>query len=192
MQARVGRRQGGHSSGAMRVYSVGHSNLDAAAFLALLRGAGIRSLADVRRVPFSRRYPWFARDALTASLQEAGITYRWLGDGLGGRLEPTRARDASPNRALRSAPLRAYADAQNTPAFQRDLAALLELASGAPTAVMCAERDWRQCHRQILADVLVARGIEVVHVSPVAASQPHALSPHARVEGERVSYPGLL
>ena len=176
----------------MRVYSVGHSNLDAAAFLALLHGAGIRTLADVRRVPFSRRYPWFSRDALTASLQEARMTYRWLGDGLGGRLQPTGARDASPNRALRSASLRAYADAQETPTFQRDLAALLELAARAPTAVMCAERDWRQCHRQILADVLVARGVEVVHVSPAAEPQHHALSPHARVEEGRLSYPSLL
>ena len=181
-----------HSSGMTRVYSVGHSNLAADAFVALLRGAGIRTVVDVRRVPFSRRFPWFSRDALTASLQEAGITYRWLGDGLGGRLEPTGARDDSPNRALRSAPLRAYADAQDTPPFQRDLAALLELAAQSPTAVMCAERDWRQCHRQILADVLVARGAEVVHVSAVAAPSEHALSAHARVEGERVTYPGLL
>ncbi|HEX5065443.1 MAG TPA: DUF488 domain-containing protein [Myxococcota bacterium] len=175
-----------------RVYSVGHSNLAADAFAALLRGAGIRTLADVRRVPFSRRFPWFSRDALTASLQEAGITYRWLGDGLGGRLEPAGARDDSRNRALRSAPLRAYADAQETPAFQRDLAALLELAARAPTAVMCAERDWRQCHRQILADVLVARGTRVVHLSPIAAPEPHALAPSARIEGELVTYPSLL
>jgi uncharacterized protein (DUF488 family) len=175
-----------------RVYSVGHSNLAADAFLALLRDAGIGALADVRRVPASRRYPHFARGPLTAALEEAGITYLWLGDGLGGRLEPTRARDASPNAALRDPALRAYADAQETPAFQRDLAALLELAARVPTAVMCAERDWRQCHRQILADVLVARGVEIVHLSPVAAPQPHALAPTARIEGNRVSYPGLL
>jgi uncharacterized protein (DUF488 family) len=176
----------------MRVFSVGHSNLAADAFLALLRGAGIGALADVRRMPASRRYPHFARKALTGALEEAGITYLWLGDGLGGRLEPSVAREGSRNAALRDPALRAYADAQETPAFQRDLAALLELAARAPTAVMCAERDWRQCHRQILADVLVARGAEVVHLSPIAPPQPHALAPAVRIEGERVTYPSLL
>lgn len=175
-----------------RVYSVGHSNLAADALLALLRAAEIRALADVRRVPWSRRYPWFSRDALAGALAAGGVAYHWLGEGLGGRLEPRIALECSPNRALRDPALRAYADAQDAPAFERDLEALLDLAARAPTAVLCAERDWRRCHRQILADLLVARGCEVVHLAPGAQPEPHRLADAARVEAGRVSYRTLV
>jgi uncharacterized protein (DUF488 family) len=174
-----------------RVYSVGHSNLDAAAFEALLEEAGVRALADVRRRPVSR-WPWFRRDALARRLAVAGIEYLWLGDGLGGLREPKWPRAESRNRALADPSLRAYADAQSDPAFARDLEALLALAARTPTAVMCAERDWRHCHRQILADVLVARSCEVLHLATGAAPEPHRLADAARVEGGTVSYPSLL
>ncbi|HVN37015.1 MAG TPA: DUF488 family protein [Myxococcota bacterium] len=104
----------------------------------------------------------------------------------------TRWRDASRNAALADPSLRAYADAQSEPTFARDLEALLALAARAPTVVMCAERDWRHCHRQILADLLVARGWEVFHLAPDAAPEPHRLAETARVEGGTVSYPSLL
>jgi uncharacterized protein (DUF488 family) len=175
----------------MRIYSVGHSNLDADAFEALLESAGVRALADVRRRPVSR-WPWFRREALSRRLAAAGIEYVWLGDGLGGLREPKGSLSASRNRALTDPALRAYADAQSEPAFARDLEALLALAAHAPTAVMCAERDWRHCHRQILADVLVARGCEVLHLMRDAAPEPHRLADAARVEGEKVFYPTLV
>ena len=175
----------------IRAYSVGHSNLDAAAFEALLADAGVRALADVRRRPVSR-WPWFRSDALARRLGVAGVEYVWLGDGLGGLREPKGSLSASRNRALTDPALRAYADAQSEPAFVRGLEALLALAARAPTAVMCAERGWRQCHRQILADVLVARGCEVLHLAPGAVHEPHRLSDAARVEGGTVSYPSLL
>jgi uncharacterized protein (DUF488 family) len=176
----------------VRIYSVGHSNLRANDFVSLLRDAGIAALADVRRQPGSRRFPWFSRGPLAASLEETGVTYLWVGEGLGGRLEPKQPEAQSPNRALRDPALRAYADSQGSPAFERELALLIEQAVRAPTAVMCAERDWRACHRRILADVLVARGWQVLHLRPAADPEPHVLSASARVEAGRVTYPTLV
>jgi uncharacterized protein (DUF488 family) len=176
----------------MRVYSVGHSNLRAGELEALLRDARVAAVADVRRQPGSRRFPWFSRGRLAASLEEAGVTYLWLGEGLGGRLAPSVEEAQSQNRALRDPAFRALADAQGTPEFERDLALLLEQAGRAATAMLCAEADWRACHRQILADVLVARGCEVLHLRRGVAPEPHALSGAARVAEGRVSYPSLM
>jgi uncharacterized protein (DUF488 family) len=176
----------------MRVYSVGHSNLRADEFSSLLRDSGVTAISDVRRNPGSRRFPWFSRGRLAAALEEAGMTYLWLGEGLGGRLEPTLGEAQSENRALREPAFRALADAQGSPEFERDFALLLAQAARSPTAMLCAEADWRSCHRQILADVLVARGCEVLHLRRNVAPEPHVLSEAARVTAGRVSYPSLL
>ena len=78
-----------------------------------------------------------------------------------------------------------------TPAFQEGVAALLEFATRS-TAVMCAEAVWWQCHRQLLSDALVARGVAVRHILGLGAPKPHRLSEFARVVDGRVQYPGLL
>jgi uncharacterized protein (DUF488 family) len=175
-----------------RVYSVGHSNRRADELVALLRGAAIEAVADVRRVPASTRHPWFGRGPLCAALAEVGLAYRWLGEGLGGRLRPTGPPETSGNRALRDEALRAYADAFTSPPFQRDLASLASLARRVPTALLCAERDWRRCHRQLLCDVLAAQGFEVWHLRDTGEAEAHVLHAWARVEDGRVTYPALL
>ena len=169
----------------MIVYTVGHSTLALPDFLALLAAAGVRALADVRRYPASRRHPHFARETLAESLVAPGVEYRWL-PGLGGR---RRGRPDSPHVAWQSASFRAYADHMETPEFLRELGRLLELACARPTAVMCAEAvPWR-CHRQLIADALVARGIEVRHLlGRGAAPERHRLTSFARLDGERVIY----
>lgn len=176
----------------MEVFSVGHSNLPAAELLSLLAQNGVAALADVRRFPVSRRHPQHARPALEAGLRAAGIDYAFFGGELGGRLEPEVAIERSANRALREPAFRAYADALGSPAFATGLARLEALARARPTALLCAERDWRHCHRRILSDVLVARGWSVVHLAPGVARETHALDPHARVSDGQVSYPSLL
>jgi uncharacterized protein (DUF488 family) len=167
------------------VYTVGHSTLPLADFLALLATPGIGALADVRRYPASRRHPHFTREALADSLAAAGLDYRWL-PGLGGR---RRGRPDSPHVAWRSASFRAYADHMETAEFRDELARLLEVARLRPTAVMCAEAvPWR-CHRQLIADTLLARGIAVRHVvTPGAAPESHRLTSFARLDGGRVVY----
>jgi uncharacterized protein (DUF488 family) len=166
------------------VHTVGHSTRSLADFVALLRAHAIEAVADVRRHPGSGRHPHFAREALAAGLERERIGYLWL-PGLGGR---RRGRPDSPHVAWRSASFRAYADHMETPEFAAELARLLELARVSPTAVMCAEAvPWR-CHRQLIADALVARGIEVRHATSAARPGTHRLTPFARLEGTRVVY----
>lgn len=168
----------------MVVHTIGHSTRPLDEFLALLDAHGIEAIADVRRHPGSRRHPHFAREALAASLSERGLGYDWM-PALGGR---RRARPDSPHRAWREESFRAYADHMDEPEFQEALAALLASAAQRPTAIMCAEAvPWR-CHRQLISDALLARGVEVRHVVGPGAAKIHTLTGHARLDGERVVY----
>lgn len=176
----------------MEIWSAGHSNRAAAELVALLGEAGVRCVADVRRFPVSRRFPQHARARLAPELLRAGIAYVFLGDALGGRREPTGPAESSRNGAWRDPALRAFADALDSPELLAGLAALEALAHARPSAVLCAERDWRSCHRQILADALVARGWRVVHLVRPGEREEHRLHPSARVTSGGLSYPSLL
>ena len=170
----------------MIVYTLGHSTLDAAAFLRLVAAHGIEGIADVRRFPASRRHPHFGREALAAALAGAGIAYDWIPE-LGGRRTP---RPDSPNVGWRVEGFRGYADHMATEEFARGLARLVELAGARRSAIMCAEAvPWR-CHRRLIADALVARGIEVRHVTGPTAADSHTPTPFARFDGEHIVYDG--
>jgi uncharacterized protein (DUF488 family) len=174
------------------LYTLGHSNRSREELVATLRDASVAGLADVRRVPASRRNPHFGRAALERALAEAGVSYCWLGESLGGR-QPERVPPArSPNRAWKEPAFRNYADAMATDAFRTGLRELERLARAAPTAILCAERDWRRCHRQLLADALTARGWQVVHLLAPGEREGHALHPSARIAEGSVTYPTLL
>ncbi len=172
------------------MYTVGHSTRSLVDFLALLKAHGVTQLADVRTVPKSRRHPHFAGDALAVSLPAAGIAYRHFAD-LGGLRKPRRD---STNTAWRHEGFRGYADYMDTPAFARGLHDLLAWQDASPpaTAVMCAEAVWWQCHRQLIADALVVRGVEVCHIMSATAAPAHTLTSFAHVNGVRVTYPGLI
>jgi uncharacterized protein (DUF488 family) len=167
------------------IYTVGHSTRTADAFVALLRAHGVTALADVRTVPRSRHNPQFNADALAASLVKAGIAYRPF-PGLGGF---RRAHADSPNGGWRNASFRGYADYMQTPEFAEQLAALTTLASAATVAVMCAEAvPWR-CHRSLIADALIVRGVRAEEIVSEARTQPHKITPFARVDGMTITYP---
>ena len=169
---------------AVIVYTLGHSTLTIEDFLARLGVHGIDGVADVRRFPASRRHPHFAREPLAERCAARGIAYEWL-PALGGRRMP---RPDSPHMAWRVEGFRGYADHMETEEFARGVASLLELASRRTTAVLCAEAlPWR-CHRQLLADALVVRGVTVRHVTSASAAEPHRLTPFARVENGRLVY----
>jgi uncharacterized protein (DUF488 family) len=169
-----------------RVLTIGHSTHGIEALIALLEGAGAEAVADVRRLPSSRRLPHFNRPALESALGERSIEYAWLGEELGGRRE---ARPDSPNGGWEVAGFRAYADHMRTPEFERGIETLEALAGEHLTAFMCAEGPWWRCHRRLVADAMTVREWSVEHVMPDGRLQPHALPPFAVVEGERLTYP---
>jgi uncharacterized protein (DUF488 family) len=165
------------------VWTVGHSTLEATDFLALLKPHGIELLADIRRYPVSRRYPWFNAGALAAGLAPEGIAYRHF-EALGGRRS---VRPDSRNTLWRNASFRGYADYMETPEFKAALEELERVASAKRTAILCSEAVWWRCHRQLVADALTARGIEVRHIAGTGGTRAHALTKGARVEeGEPV------
>ena len=169
----------------MTIFTVGHSTRSWEEFVGILRAHGVRRLVDVRRYPGSRRHPHFSRESLKLSLPEQGIAYEHA-VALGGRRSPA---PDSPNGAWRSASFRAYADYLATTDFEDALAAVVAGAD-VPTALMCAEAvPWR-CHRQLIADVLVAHGHEVLNILSADRADSHHLNPDARVsDSGTVTYP---
>jgi uncharacterized protein (DUF488 family) len=168
------------------IFTIGHSTRRPEELLSLLLASGVRRLVDVRRYPGSRRYPHFGQAALQQSLAEHGISYVHE-PALGGRRAPA---PDSVNRAWRSASFRGYADYMATAEFLHALRRTLAGADADPTALMCAEAvPWR-CHRQLIADAIVARGVEVRHIIGPTPPAVHVLNPAARVGAQQVlTYP---
>jgi len=170
----------------LTVFTIGHSTRSIDEFLDLLRTHAIRQLLDIRTIPRSRRNPQFGTDALAESLQGAGIHYVHMKD-LGGLRHPNRD---SINLGWRNASFRGYADYMQTQAFAAALDRAIQLAQGtSPTVLMCAEAvPWR-CHRSLVADALIVRGIRVLEIISAAEPKEHALTPFAHVRGTRITYP---
>ncbi len=168
------------------MWTVGHSTRSLDAVVALARGHAITLIADVRKIPRSRRHPHFNAEALARDLPAAGLAYLPM-PGLGGLRRP---QPQSINTAWRNPSFRAYADYMQTEEFAAHLDVLVQRAHTDAIAVMCAEALWWRCHRSLIADALVARGIAVQHIVSAERAERHALRPWACVEGTRVFYPG--
>ena len=165
------------------IYTIGHSTRTADEFVALLREHGVQLLVDVRRFPGSRRHPQFGRDALAATLADAGIAYGHE-EALGGRRAGDPAAGPSPNTAWRHAAFRAYADYMATPPFRAALERLIADGAARPTVIMCAEAvPWR-CHRRLITDALLARGVPVTDIMGPGQARAAALSEHAVVRAD--------
>ena len=171
-----------------RVFTIGHSVRPLEEFLGFLAAHGVTGLADVRTVPRSRRHPHFSREALERSLPAAGVAYRHF-PALGGLRKPRRD---SINGAWRVEGFRGYADHMATVEFASALDDLLGFARERVVAVMCAEAKWWECHRQLIADALVAGGAEVRHIMSTRDAPAHQLTAFARVREGKVTYPALL
>jgi uncharacterized protein (DUF488 family) len=169
----------------LSIFTIGHSTRPIAEFLELLQEHGIEQLVDIRTIPKSRHNPQFNSGALAASLRHQGIRYLHLKD-LGGL---RHARKDSVNLGWRNASFRGFADYMQTPEFAEALDRAIKLAQERPTALMCAEAvPWR-CHRSLVADALLVRGVRALHITGKAEPKPHSLTPFARVHGTRITYP---
>jgi uncharacterized protein (DUF488 family) len=159
----------------VRVFTIGHGTRPTEELVATLTAAGARTLVDVRRFPGSRRNPQFNREALAESLGQAGIGYRHAVE-LGGRLsnEPGEERFG----CIREAAFRSYAARMGAEGWQEALAAAL--AEPGP-CFMCAETPWWRCHRRFIAELLVARGDEVLHLLGPHDVQRHRMLDEADV-----------
>lgn len=145
------------------IFTVGHSNRDWPQFIAVLAAASIEQLVDIRRFPMSRRHPHFCRPQMERALAEAGIGYRHAPELGGFRPGAEASASASLNTAWPPGFLRNYADYALTQPFQQAMARLCD-ALVPRTVLMCAEKNWRECHRQILTDYLIVSGHRVVHL----------------------------
>lgn len=174
------------------VFTIGHSTHALPAFLSLLRRNRIEHVIDVRTVPRSRRNPQFDTDAIRAGLRAEGIGYTHVPE-VGGLRQPA---EGSRNDGWDNEAFRGYADYMATAAFEAGLERVARLASRRPTALMCAEADWRRCHRRLLSDALDVRGWRVRHIlprrpdgEPGGYREAHPLTPFLVVEGGRIGYP---
>jgi uncharacterized protein (DUF488 family) len=166
--------------------TIGHSNRPVEVLLAMLREAGVKRLVDVRAVPKSRRWPQYDGARLKHSLAQEGIEYLWRGDALGGFRRPV---PGSPNIALDGA-FRGFADHMATPAFGAAIDELLAAADRTPTAIMCAEKLPAECHRSLITDYVLARGIDVVHLVAPGERESARLDPAARAVPGGLVYDG--
>ena len=167
------------------IFTLGHSTLPIERFTAVLQIYGIERLVDIRTIPRSRHNPQFNNTALAKSLTAQHLEYTHI-QALGGL---RRARKDSPNTGWRNGTFRGYADYMQTEEFLDALEALIHMRGQKRVAIMCAEAvPWR-CHRSLVADALSVRGVPVVEILSDTSYRMHALTPFARVEGVRITYP---
>jgi uncharacterized protein (DUF488 family) len=169
----------------LAIFTIGHSTRPLDEFIEFLRANGVKRLIDIRTIPRSRHNPQFNRETLGPALRKSGVAYVHLKE-LGGL---RHAKADSVNLGWHNASFRGFADYMETPEFQAGLARAIKLAEAKPSALMCAEAvPWR-CHRSLVADALVVRGIVVWDIIGASPPRPHKLTPFARVRGMHVTYP---
>ena len=171
------------------LYTIGHSTRPFAEFVEILRASAVTRVVDIRRIPRSRAHPQFDIHVLPETLDSAGLEYVHLA-GLGGLRGKCRSVVAGANAGWARRSFRNYADYAQTPPFQEALRDLLEMASHQTCAIMCAEAVWWRCHRRIVTDHALARGVPVVHLFTRTKRVPASLTPFAVVDADAgVSYP---
>jgi len=167
------------------VFTIGHSTRPVEEFIEILKAYGIKRIVDVRTIPKSSHNPQFNEDTLRESLKAVKIDYLHM-KGLGGL---RHARKDSPNTAWRNASFRGFADYMQTAEFEEDLERLVKTAGRQATVIMCAEAvPWR-CHRSLIGDALLVRGVRVVDIMGPNSDRDHTLTPWAKVRGKKITYP---
>lgn len=168
----------------LTIWTVGHSNRSFEDFKELLNSAEIELVADVRRIPGSRKHPHFGKDQLPAALAAVGISYLHLPE-LGGRRS---VQPDSPNTVWRSASFQAYADHMSSNEFASGLDKLLTVAAESRVVIMCSEAVWWRCHRSLIADRIKADGHQVLHLMSPGKHPEHPYTSAASLVNGELSY----
>jgi uncharacterized protein (DUF488 family) len=167
------------------VLTIGHSTRTLEDFISLLREYDVQKVVDIRTIPRSSHNPQFNREELPKSLKAVGLGYVHM-SGLGGLRHSV---SDSPNTGWRSLSFRGFADYMQEKEFKKSLRTLIELAKTERLALMCAEAvPWR-CHRSLIADALLVRGVQVQHILSSTSLQSHKVTPWAKVNGTHITYP---
>jgi uncharacterized protein (DUF488 family) len=167
------------------VFTIGHSTRPVTEFIEIIKAYGIKRVVDIRTIPRSRHNPQFNKDALSKSLKAVKIGYLHM-KGLGGL---RHALKDSLNMGWRNASFRGFADYMQTDEFKENIEKLIEAAEKRAIVVMCAEAvPWR-CHRSLIGDALLVRGVHVKHIMSASSSRDHALTPWSNVKGKKITYP---
>jgi uncharacterized protein (DUF488 family) len=169
------------------IWTIGHSTRSFPDFLAILKEASVKCLADIRHYPGSKRYPHFNRETLQSLLNASGIKYMHFKD-LGGRRKPLKG---SLNEAWKNSAFRGYADYMETDHFRFAIDELESVALDMRTALMCSEAVWWRCHRALVSDYLKARGWKVLHLMGEGKVQEHPYTSVARLDNGKLSYHGM-
>lgn len=169
----------------LSIYTIGHSTRPIDEFISLLNVYGIKQLVDIRTIPKSRHNPQFMQEELRESLPAAGIHYIYM-KNLGGLRHGDKD---SVNLGWRNLSFRSYADYMQSEAFRSAVDELIAIAGKAATAIMCAEAvPWR-CHRSLVGDALLVRGVRILDIMNARSSPEHKLTSFAHVEGTDITYP---
>ena len=139
------------------IKTIGHSNHPIERFVELLKAGGVETVVDVRSMPYSRRFPQFGRERLAKSLADAGVSYVWEGEALGGKRGDS------------------YTELAARAAFKDALDRVIDRSRSATVCLMCAEKDPLDCHRTVLVSRRLAeRGATIEHLLADGTNRPHA------------------
>lgn len=166
------------------IYTIGHSTHSLTEFIDILRSFDIKTLADIRSLPGSRKFPQFNKENLKISLEENGINYIHM-HGLGGR---RKMKKDSKNNRWHNDSFRGYADYMETEDFKYAVASLENIALKHITVYMCSEAVWWRCHRSLVSDYLKAKGWIVLHIMAADKVQEHPYTSPAIVIDGHISY----
>jgi len=170
------------------IFTIGHSTATISEFVDLLRVGEVTRVVDVRTVPRSRHNPQYNLDVLPGELAAFQIGHEFISE-LGGLRGKSHAVAPEVNGLWRNDGFHNYADYALTAEFRSGLDSLLVLASGERCAIMCAEAVWWRCHRRIIADYLLVRGVTVTHLMWPDRTEPASLTPGAAIASKSVTYP---
>ncbi len=173
------------------IFTIGHSTRPIDVFIQMLKSFGVNAVVDIRTVPRSRTNPQYNLDVLPDLLAESDIQHYQIAS-LGGLRKKSKTVPDEVNAFWDNRSFHNYADYAFSDEFEQGLNQLLRLSDSRRCAIMCSEAVWWRCHRRIVADYLLSRGVEVLHIMDIGKSTEAILNPSAKLKGNKLCYPRRL